>query len=96
MKMDKKMVDKNIILTFTFNPEEYLKKDWQVMSEVNQIILNEVLKELKDIRKQIRTKVREFYNKNKEKIIEDAKIDLIQKITKRIEEVSDELDRDWY
>jgi len=88
MKMTKKIspVDKTLCLSFTFNPEEYVLKDWEFMDRVNDIIIREILDK---VGKKYKKEIMDFFERNKEKIIAKAKLQLIQDFEDKMERIID-------
>jgi len=89
MDSEKKMLEGgNIKFSFTFNPEEYMKKDWQIMESVNQMVINDVYH---TVSRELEKEVAEYYKNNKKIIIENVKNELSARFADKIEELGREL-----
>jgi hypothetical protein len=83
MKVDKKINDdKTITISFCFNPEEYLMKDWEILKKAEEVIVKEII----SLNIPITEKVKDMILKNKKQIIARAKSKAIEEYKKDIED----------
>lgn len=87
MKVDKRINDdKTISISFCFNPEEYLMKDWQILQKAEEVIISEIISMNAPITKTITAMIL----KNKKAIISRAKKNALKVYMEKIEDVLEE------
>lgn len=84
MKVDKKINnDKTISISFCFNPEEYLMKDWEILKKAEEVIIKDIIA----LNAPITEKVKDIILKNKKQIIARAKAKAIKEYENEIEDI---------
>lgn len=80
--------DKKIHISFTFNPEEYMIPDWEIMKKVNAILVDEVMSSI-DFEEEKNVLVK-YFKRNKKKIIDEAKTKLVDSFHDRLQRLAEE------
>lgn len=79
--------DKKFHISFTFNPEEYVLSNWDIMEKVNEVIVQQIIAQVVVKHKD---ELLDFFKKEKKKIIENAKEKLVESFNRKIEQIIDE------
>ena len=88
MKIEKSIKsDKTLHISFTFNPEEYVLKDWEIIDKVNKIL---VAKIIKSVEREHLKEIMAFFKENKKQIIERTKKELTEQFKDRIQKLCEE------